>query len=319
MTERKKRNIIIGSLCTVLLLMVVGYAAFSSVLKIKGTSNINSNWDIKITSITSEVLHGSATNAKDPEGIGTLTASFETNLVSPGDSIKYTITVANQGNINAKLDKITISEPDNEYVTFETSGLTEGEPFNAGSTADLIVTVTFKDVEINKIEPTTSTLKVTLDYVQEGSSGGTIIPDNKQVVYSYSTNTITNGDSLESISQYTNDYTTLNKDVFLKHNIVNDQVESSELCFIKDGLYCLIRPSHMGERDINENFTPYQIMNSAFEEKCYIGNTSVCNFEGSCAICYVDSWRVDMHTIYEWTASYGSSNCQLFSQSAYCK
>jgi len=174
MTEKKKRNIIIGSLCGVLLLMIVGYAAFQSVLKIKGTSTISSNWDIKITSITSEVLHGNPTNAKEPEGVGTLTASFETNLVSPGDSIKYTITVENQGNINAKLDKITISEPDNEYVTFETTGLTEGDSLNAGSTADLIVTVTFKDVEINKMDKSTSSLTVTLDYSQaDGSSSET--------------------------------------------------------------------------------------------------------------------------------------------------
>ena len=51
MSERKKRNIIIGCLCGVLLLMVVGYAAFSSVLNIKGTSNINSNWSVLITNI----------------------------------------------------------------------------------------------------------------------------------------------------------------------------------------------------------------------------------------------------------------------------
>jgi len=174
MTEKKKRNIIIGSLCGVLLLMIVGYAAFQSVLKIKGTSTISSNWDIKITSITSEVLHGNPTNAKEPEGVGTLTASFETNLVSPGDSIKYTITVENQGNINAKLDKITISEPDNEYVTFETTGLTEGDSLNAGSTADLIITVTFKDVEINKMDKSTSKLTVTLDYSQADGNGGTV-------------------------------------------------------------------------------------------------------------------------------------------------
>jgi len=194
MSERKKRNIIIGALCTVLLLMVVGYAAFQSVLKIKGTSNINSNWDIKITSITSDVLHGNPTNAKDPEGIGTLTASFETNLVSPGDSMKYTITVANQGNINAKLDKITLSEPDNEYVTFETTGLTEGDKLNAGSTADLIITVTFKDVEINKMDKSTSSLTVTLDYSQADGSSGTV---GSQTAANQLTQTaVTTGDGL---------------------------------------------------------------------------------------------------------------------------
>jgi len=196
MTERKKRNIIIGSLCGVLLLMVVGYAAFSSILKIKGTSTISSNWDIKITSIKSNVLHGSATNAKDPEGVGTLTASFETNLVSPGDSIKYTITVANQGNINAKLDKITLSEPDNEYVTFETSGLTEGEPLNAGSTADLKVIVTFKDEEINKMDTSTSKLTVQLDYSQLDNSSETPGPNESYAADDLRKTVVTTGDGL---------------------------------------------------------------------------------------------------------------------------
>jgi len=196
MSHKKKRNIIIGSLCTVLLLMVVGYAAFQSVLKIKGTSNINSNWDIKITNITSNVLHGNPTNAKDPEGIGTLTASFETNLVAPGDSIKYTITISNQGNINAKLDKITLSEPDNEYVTFETSGLTEGDSLNAGSTSDLIVTVTFKDVEINKMDKSTSKLIVTLDYSQADGSSGIPTPSRPSASEILVEKVVTTGDGL---------------------------------------------------------------------------------------------------------------------------
>jgi len=178
MSHKKKRSIIIGTLCGVLLLMVVGYAAFSSVLNINGTSSISSNWDIKITSITSKTLSGNATNAKDPEGVGTLEASFETNLESPGDSMEYTITISNNGNINAKLDKITLSDPDNEYVSFETSGLTEGDALNAGSTADLKVTVTFKDVEITKMDKSTSNLKVTLDYSQaESSSSDTPAPE----------------------------------------------------------------------------------------------------------------------------------------------
>ena len=42
MTKRKKNNIIIGSLLAVVLLMAVGYAAFSSVLNISGTGSISS-------------------------------------------------------------------------------------------------------------------------------------------------------------------------------------------------------------------------------------------------------------------------------------
>jgi len=172
MSHKKKRNIIIGVLCTILLLMVVGYAAFSSTLNIKGTSTINSNWDIQITSIVSKTLNGDATNAKDPEGIGTLEASFETNLVSPGDSMEYIITIENKGNINAKLETITVSDPNNEYIEFETSGLEEGSILTPSAPATLTVKVTFKDVEINKMEEITTSLTLTLDYVQADGTGG---------------------------------------------------------------------------------------------------------------------------------------------------
>ena len=43
-----QRNYIIIGLCAILIIMGVGYAAFSSQLKISGTSNISSNWSVKI-------------------------------------------------------------------------------------------------------------------------------------------------------------------------------------------------------------------------------------------------------------------------------
>ena len=65
MDGTKKRNIIIGALCGVLLLMVIGYAAFQSVLKINGTSSISSNWDVKITAIEQTASVG-ATDKEAP-------------------------------------------------------------------------------------------------------------------------------------------------------------------------------------------------------------------------------------------------------------
>ena len=49
-TRNQRNNIIIG-LCVILLIMLVGYAAFQSQLKISGTSNISSNFLVKITNI----------------------------------------------------------------------------------------------------------------------------------------------------------------------------------------------------------------------------------------------------------------------------
>ena len=50
--NRTQRNYIIIGLCAILVIMGVGYAAFSSQLKISGTSNIDSTWDVQITTLS---------------------------------------------------------------------------------------------------------------------------------------------------------------------------------------------------------------------------------------------------------------------------
>ena len=79
----------------ILVIMAVGYAAFASQLRISGTSNISSNFLVKITDIQSTVLSGSAYDTQEPTHTD-LTADFYTGLVSPGDAMKYDITVENQ-------------------------------------------------------------------------------------------------------------------------------------------------------------------------------------------------------------------------------
>jgi len=202
MNERKKRNIIMGSLCAVLLLMVVGYAAFSTALNINGTSSISSNWDIKITSITEGTKTGSATTTVDESGnkkisgVGTLTASVEADLVSPGDSIEYDITVTNAGSLNAKLEKITLSETNNPAIKFETSGLTEGDALTAnGGTATLKLKITYDSNVTTQPENTKGTISVTLDYVQ-ADGNGTVTPSEPITTDDLIASAVTTGDGL---------------------------------------------------------------------------------------------------------------------------
>ena len=112
--NRTNRNYIIAGLCMILVIMGVGYAAFQSQLKISGTSNIASNFLVKITDIQSTVQSGSASDAQEPTHDNT-TATFKTNLVSPGDSMKYDITVENQGNIDAVLESIEVNDGNNPH------------------------------------------------------------------------------------------------------------------------------------------------------------------------------------------------------------
>ena len=170
--NKTQRNYMIMGLCAILLIMAVGYAAFQSQLKITGTSNIASNFLVRITGIQSNVQSGSASNAVEPSYTDT-TATFKTNLVSPGDSMKYDITVANEGNIDAVLNSIKVSNSNNEAITFETSGIEEGDELKASETDILTVIVTYNPSITSQPENTTATITVTLDY---GQSNGVITP-----------------------------------------------------------------------------------------------------------------------------------------------
>ncbi len=214
MSQNKKNNIIIGSLCGILLLMVIGYAAFSSVLKINGTTGISSDWDVKITNIQEGIKIGSAATVLKENGEAdmsyeNLSATFKTNLASPGDSIEYIITVTNNGTFDAKLDSITLSDLDNEYIIFETSGLKENDTLEKNTSKTLTVKVTFKDVTINKMNPSTSSLTVTLDFSQDGGNGTVTPTPQLKTVYAYHTDIKTIGTSKLTESEYKTNYTEL--------------------------------------------------------------------------------------------------------------
>ena len=167
--NKMQRNYIIAGLCMILVIMAVGYAAFASQLKISGTSNISSNFLVKITDIKSSVLSGSASDAVEPTHTD-LTATFSTNLVSPGDAMKYDITVENQGNIDAYLSKIEVNATNNEAISFETSGIKEGDALLTGASDVLTVIVRYNSSVTSQPENTNSTITVTLDYAQNDGS-----------------------------------------------------------------------------------------------------------------------------------------------------
>ena len=170
--SRTNRNYIIAGLCMILVIMGVGYAAFATQLKITGTSNIASNFLVKITNIQSTVQSGSASDAVTPTHTD-LTATFSTNLVSPGDSMKYDITVSNEGSIDAVLESIEVNTGENEAITFETSGIENGDKLEASQTDILTVIVSYNSSVTSQPENTNSTITVTLNYKQDD---GTVVP-----------------------------------------------------------------------------------------------------------------------------------------------
>jgi len=252
MNQIEKKYIILGGLCALLLTLVVGYAAFSTILKIKGTSTINSNWDVQITNVVESNKKGLATTKDKSEGQDKtlcknelcnpawdgLTASFEVDLVSPGDSIEYVITVSNEGTLDAKLDNIVVSDSGNEYITFETSGLSINDALAKKTSKDLTVKVTYKDVTIENSKPSVSNLTVTLDFSQADGSG-IIEPTPSNIVYRWTTDNLKIGDSIEGV-ETTKNPTTLNKNHYLKHEIDSEnKIVASYACFVTDVEHCM--------------------------------------------------------------------------------
>ncbi len=186
MGRRRKNNLIIVSLCAVLVLMGIGYAAFSSVLNITGTSNITSNWDVRITNIESE-LHGAEdVEAPTYDNTNGLYASFNTNLKKPGDYALYKIKVENQGTLDARIEKINSYYKDNKYITFTLTGLSKGDIIEAKESKILTVKVEFNP-DITSIDgDITVDLDVSIDIAQD--SDNPLPTDDYYLTYDYETN-----------------------------------------------------------------------------------------------------------------------------------
>ena len=184
--NRRQRNYIILGLCSILLVMVAGYAAFRTQLTINGTSNISSEWKVLITDIQSSVLKGNATDAETPSHTDT-TATFKTNLVSPGDSMQYTVTVENQGSIDAVLKTIQKSDSNNNAIIFEITGIEQGDTLKAHETTTFNVTVTYNRDVTTQPDNLTSDFTITLNYVQAGTTDtGEVLPTETNLMRSYS-------------------------------------------------------------------------------------------------------------------------------------
>ena len=163
--ENMHKSSVIMVLVAVVLIMSIGYAAIKKKLTINGTSTIASSWDIYIEDI--------AVNNKtlDAENVSAsvddkLSATFQANLVSPGSSVTYDVTVKNGGNLNAKLDSLTFTDSNNEAILYSYAGINENDVINAGDTQTFTITVQFNNSYTQMPENKTSSVKMILTYVQ---------------------------------------------------------------------------------------------------------------------------------------------------------
>ena len=244
-----QRNYIIAGLCMILVIMGVGYAAFQSQLKISGTSNIASNFLVRITDIQSTVQSGSASDAQTPTHTDT-TATFRTNLVSPGDAMKYDITVENEGNIDAVLESIDVNTGNNPAIKFETSGIENGSELKAHNSDVLTVIVSYDSSVTSQPENTESNITVTLNYTQTDETGGTIPGGSDQTIGGQEVEIVSSGDGLYEDSYESGRliYRGQNPDNYITFNGETWRIIAKEA----DGTYKIIRNDVLANRAFDE-------------------------------------------------------------------
>ena len=216
-SEINKRNYIIIGLCAIVLMMVVGYAAFASNLKINGTAEVTSNWCVGFdTSKTSDYvatpgLTGGTTptatmsysgNTCGSESLQT-GASLSASFKQPGDQVIYTFTIKNASSLNAKLDSITENlTTSNSAIEYTLSGAKANDILGPNDEATLVVTVRYKNSVTSQPEVTTWGLELKLNFSQTNDSPA---PTPSQTtftgtLYRKNVNSANIGDSILSVS-----------------------------------------------------------------------------------------------------------------------
>ena len=163
----KNKNIIIIGLIGIVMIMAVSYAAFNSALDIKGTGSITSNWKIIISNIALESKTDGAEEVS--KSFDNLSANFSFNLNAPGDSIKYAVTVSNEGTLNAVLDSIKINMNGTDIINYTVEGIESGSSLNVNEDKTFYVTFKFNEDVTSMPSDTSFNLTMELNYLQEGN------------------------------------------------------------------------------------------------------------------------------------------------------
>ena len=162
---RVNKKVIIVTLSVLVLIMVIGYATFSTNLKINGTANIASEWNIVFTKI--EILEQEGTvEEKTPATAKGTSATFNVDFKSPGDYITYRITVENKGTLNAIISNIKASQEGSSAINFELDNINIGDKLAKGTSTTFTVKISYKDVT-EQPQDTVGSLTVESNYVQD--------------------------------------------------------------------------------------------------------------------------------------------------------
>ena len=262
--KKDQRTILIFALSAIALIMVVGFAAFSTSLNINGTANISTNWCVGFDNTktnTYQITKGKSTGTSPTATMGYDGTACSSTYVpianlgavfyQPGDKIEYTLTIANKGSIDAVIESITVdgsSVTSNQTIT---KGNIIWKVYMPASTTlqattgttTMVVSAEFQNdtdlVSYNAHE--TQTITVGINAVQSNGSNAMTVTPSAQKVYAINTSRIyKNSPTLQDIGTTYSSCAATGKTTCIRYTIENNIVTGAEACFIKGGTeYCL--------------------------------------------------------------------------------
>ena len=217
-SERDKRNYIIVALCAILVVMGVGYAAFSSLLTINGTANISNSWCVGFDSTKSDAMTPTKGLSTGTQPTGTMeftgtaceanykpNANLQAHFYQPGDQIEYTLTITNKSSVTAAIKSFTINGEENVTsnwshtdgnITYKVN-MPSDTTLSPDEEVEMTVIAKFQNETpvTGNVNGETKTLSVSIDVQQDDGNGGFTPTPAEQYVYAWNTTKVTVGTS----------------------------------------------------------------------------------------------------------------------------
>ncbi len=353
-TKQDKRNYIIIGLCMILVIMGVGYAAFSQLLTINGTANISNSWCVGFdnTKTTDYTAKAGITGGSTPTGSITFSgstcetkyqpdASLTATFKQPGDQIEYTLTIKNKSTVPVAIKSIQV---ENNNVTTDTTIKKENIEFivHMPESTNLAVDGETTMRVVARFQNTTDvtgpydgeeqSLNVKIN-AEQGTGTDGMVTTYTGTVYRHNTNRVHNGDNIndtgtvwvisnpstggeyvdeysteaecqtgyegknspagyscqtreKGLGSYTEDASALNKSYYLKHDIVEDVVTASYVCFVYNNTEHCMKGADSGA-SFAQNTQIIKDYQAFYNLGAYNSSTRIgCTFTASISTCY---------------------------------
>ena len=174
-----------------------------------------------------------------------------------------------------------------------------------GSKHYLYIGVRYSDSVTSQPKNLSANIKLELTYEQAWlDSNGIAVPPITGTVYRWTTDSLSIGDSIEGV-EITTDPSTLNKNYYLKHDVVNNIITASYACFVTDTEHC-VRGGDSSYYETNKALLQSQ-------ESWFIGNGGYCQSFDNSLFCNLTG---DPHIVY--VNSDGSVSSSYTSESTDC-